>query len=422
MNKLTKIILAYLMLTMTVSLLTASEVAHKCFEKLPFGCFVTRSDVIPKGQTDAIGKKLGTTIKKLSNTYLQVQGKPIQVNILETKTSSDAKLLYKTISSMKKNSAFCLIHGAKVIEFCNADASTAIKTAYELGFSEKPKQIQYRVAAHISTIDKADYMEFNKLVNVLLKTNTQNPSKESIAQIKSLSRGFTFGKSLVLRKQPDRSATYHFMPEPTKTENLTHEQVVYFFDHPPKVLGIPYVTLKASIICNDSGWTPTVRKTETSLLATTPYWPVNDPQIQKLAKKIISGKRTQEEKVQAILEWLTPGKNMNSSGPTGSRWGVKKVLEQKYGHCWDSSDLFVTLSRASGIPSRQVGGWLYGTSGHIWAEILIDGKGWQQVDPTGGGRLHCGIYHIPYFTTETGEMPILYLAMPEIEIVETKTK
>jgi hypothetical protein len=36
------------------------------------------------------------------------------------------------------------------------------------------------------------------------------------------------------------------------------------------------------------------------------------------------------------------------------------------------------------------------------------------VDPTG---LRCGIYHIPYFVTEDGQMPILYTAMPKIEIV-----
>ena len=42
----------------------------------------------------------------------------------------------------------------------------------------------------------------------------------------------------------------------------------------------------------------------------------------------------------------------------------------------------------------------------------------QQVDPTGGGTLRCGIYHIPWFTTEDGEMPILYTAMPRVDIVE----
>lgn len=57
-------------------------------------------------------------------------------------------------------------------------------------------------------------------------------------------------------------------------------------------------------------------------------------------------------------------------------------------------------------------------SGHVWAEVLTEDGKWRQVDPTGGGKLECGIYHIPYFTTETGEMPILYLSMPQIEILK----
>ena len=86
-------------------------------------------------------------------------------------------------------------------------------------------------------------------------------------------------------------------------------------------------------------------------------------------------------------------------------------------HSW-LSRFAVTLARAAGVPTRQVGGWLYGASGHIWAEVLVEGTGWQQVDPTGGGELTCGTSYIPYFVTEDGHMPILYAQMPTIELVE----
>jgi hypothetical protein len=75
----------------------------------------------------------------------------------------------------------------------------------------------------------------------------------------------------------------------------------------------------------------------------------------------------------------------------------------------------VTLCRASGVPCRQVGGWLYGCSGHIWAEVIMGDK-WVQVDPTGGPGTKCGIYHIPYFVTEDGHMPVLYMSLPKIEM------
>ena len=107
---------------------------------------------------------------------------------------------------------------------------------------------------------------------------------------------------------------------------------------------------------------------------------------------------------------------MKHSYGVPSRYGVKPTLEQGFGRCWDFSDLFVTLCRAAGIPCRQVAGWLYGQSGHVWAEVLVEDKGWQQVDPSAG--MACGSDYIPWFTTETGAMPILYLSMPVIEPVD----
>ncbi len=74
-----------------------------------------------------------------------------------------------------------------------------------------------------------------------------------------------------------------------------------------------------------------------------------------LAKRITSGCKTKEDKVSAILRWLSPGKNIKFGGPmTGSRYGVKKTLAQGFGQCWDFSDCFITLCRGSGVPCRQV--------------------------------------------------------------------
>ncbi len=388
------------------------------FDHLPLGCKVTRTVPIDKQETAAIGKRLGVSLKSLSNTFLSMNGKHIRVNILEAGSDADAVKLHRKIGGTKNHPAFCLLCGRQVIEFCDADVATAVKTTYELGFKPKPEKQRYRIEAYVAPIDRADYMAGNPLFNVFLKTDTRNPSKASVAQIKKLSQGFTFGSTLVLRLQPEGRGVYQLTPEPSKSEHLAHDQVKYTFDKPPQVLGVPYITLKAEVVCNATGLSPGDHKSDPALLAATPWWPVDDPEIQALAAKIIVGCKHDEAKVQAILAWLTPNRNIRYAGPSGSRWGVKKVLKQRYGHCWDFSDCFITLARAVGVPCRQVGGWLYGMSGHIWAEVLIAGKGWQQVDPTGGGKLKCGIYHIPYFITEDGEMPILYLAMPRIEVVE----
>jgi len=423
MKRFTVILIAVLVLTCVVSCAKADEPADECFSELPFGCFVTKSIAVPRDQTVAIGRRLGASIEKLSNTYLTVHGSPIQVNILDAATEADAAKLYTVISNMKGHPAFCLKIKKRVIEFVGNDPALAIKTSYELGFLKKPGRIRYRITAHISTIDKADYMSSNKLFNMFLSTDSKNPGKEAVSEITRLSKRFQFGTSLTMRS-PDlgkSKAVYEFTPAPRANLPAVNDVMIYFFRNPPKAMGVPYVTAKMQITTDETGLVPTTRRAGRTLLSSTEFFPSNDPEIIALAAKITKGKRTTEEKVRAILEWLTPGKNIEFGGPvTGSRWGVKKVLKQKFGQCWDFADCFITLCRASGVPCRQVGGWLYGASGHIWAEYLDEGKGFKQVDATGAGKLNCGIYHIPYFTSETGEMPILYVSMPTIEIVETK--
>jgi len=402
---------------------TAAEPLDSCFKSLPAGCFVRNSVDLPKDQVAAIGNKLGAAITRISNTFLTVQGQAIQVNILEGNTETDAVALHKTIAGMKSDPAFCLRIGNRVVEYVGNNHALATKTSYELGFVARPGQVRYRVIANVATVDRADYMAFNELFNLFLAARPSDGNQGVPPQIAALSKRFQFGNSITLRAPgtPAR-ADYSFNPTPGDTPKTNaFDTVTCSFARLHISFGVPYVTLTAALTVDDTGFTPTTRKAEKSLLMTTAWWPASDPQVTALANQITSRATSQEAKVEAVLTWLTPGTNIRFGGPvTGSRWGVKKVLQQKYGHCWDFADCFVTLCRASGVPCRQVAGWLYGTSGHVWAEVLIDGKGWQQVDATGGGILKCGIYHIPYFTTEDGEMPVLYVSMPKIDILETR--
>ena len=105
------------------------------------------------------------------------------------------------------------------------------------------------------------------------------------------------------------------------------------------------------------------------LLSTSPQPPANE--VVALAKKITRNCKTDEQKVEALLEWLMPGRNIRFGGPImGSRYGVKQTLDQGFGHCWDFSDLFVTLCRAAGVQARQVAGWLYGCGGAGLAVVV----------------------------------------------------
>jgi hypothetical protein len=397
--------------------------ADNSFDDLPYGCFVNKRTVASRDETTAIGQKLGASLERLSNTDLTVQGAPIKVNLIDAKTDADAAKVFAAISAMHPDPAFCVRLGKRVVEYVGNDPALAIKASYELGFVSKPKRVRYRITAQIATIDKADYMSLTSLFNLLLAAGDNNPGREAVSEITSLSKRFHFGHSLVMRSADvGRSkARYNLTPAPTAHRRIEGDITTYRFGNLPKKLGIPCVTAAMQISTDESGSAPTTRKADRTLLCATESWPSDDPEIVAVAKEITTGRRTAEDKVQAILEWLAPGKNINFGGPVlGSRWGMKRVMKQRFGQCWDFSDCFITLCRASGVPCRQVGGWLFGTSGHIWAEYLDEGKSWRQVDATGGGKLPCGIYHIPYFTSENGEMPILYVSMPRIEIIATQ--
>jgi Transglutaminase-like superfamily len=387
----------------------------------------TSSDLILESSTEllpeqrqAIAQNLGGDLKRITNSELRVHGRRIKVNVLTAVDESNAQAVHAGLLKVKPY-PFCLRKGELVIEYVgqDIDAALALKASYELGVEQKPASIQYRVIAELATVDKADYMACNPLFNQFLSLQRGN-NDDALQQINELSQRFRFGRTLVLRNPKlDGSAAHDFQPA-TMDSQETAATISYSFDQLPNRQGVPYATAMIDVTVDDTGFRQSSTTPLKQLIAATPYWPAEDPRIVALAQKITAGKTTNGAKAMAILESLAPGKNLKTSGPGGSRWGTLKVLEQKFGHCWDFSDCFVTLARAAGVPSRQVAGWLYGSDGHVWAEFYREGQGWQQVDPTGGGKLRCGIYHIPYFTTEDGEMPIVYVAMPKIEAMPIK--
>lgn len=398
-----------------------ADPAEPLLGKLPPGVFVDSSTEVPAAQTKAIGQKLGGNIQRLTNSVVRVHGRPIQVNVITAVDEENAKTIHAALSKIK-SLPFCLRKERLVIEYVGKDLDEAIttKTSYELGIQEKPTRMQYRVIVELATVEKPDYMACNPLFNQFLALRN-GTNLQAVQQIRELSKRFTFGHNLTLRnpKLDGGSTTHSLQPTPNDSKELG-AGLAYSFGGLPNRQGVPFVTVTIDVAVDRTGFREGAKTPSEQLTAATTFWPSNDPKIMALARTITADKTTNDEKAMAILAWLSPGQNLKYSGQTGSRWGTLKVLEQQFGHCWDFSDCFVTLARAAGVPSRQVAGWLYGSSGHVWAEYYREGNGWQQVDSTGGGKLPCGIYHIPYFTTEDGEMPILYVAMPRIDMVQPK--
>jgi hypothetical protein len=403
-----------------VSIGRCAEPTESFLRELPFGVFLESSTEHSGGQVQPIAQNLGGEIERITNSMLRVHASPIKVNAITAADESNARAIHAALSKIKPY-PFCMRKGKVVIEYVgnNIDAALAMKTTYELGLEQKPNSVRYRVIAELATVDKADYMACNPLFNQFLALQ-HGANDNPLQQINDLSKKFQFGRTLVLRNPTlDESTTHQFEPASSDSKE-SGATIAYSFDQLPNRHAVPYATVTIEITLDDTGFRDSAAAPAKALTAATPFWPSDDPRIVEVARRITAGKMTNDAKVMAILQALSPGRDLKHSGQAGSRWGTLKVLEQKFGHCWDFSDCFVTLARAAGVPSRQVAGWLYGSSGHVWAEFYREGKGWQQVDPTGGGKLRCGIYHIPYFTSEDGEMPIVYLSMPRIEVVQTE--
>ena len=405
--------------TLAVSAWAAAP-AEPFLRRLPTGVFLQSSAQLSDSKTKAIAQELGGDIDRLTNSQLRVQGRRIQINVVTAHTAQDAKKIHAALGA-NKPPPYCFQRGKLVVEYVGKDVDEALafKTSYELGLIEKPKQLTYRIEATLAAVDQADYMACNPLFQQFIALDRGGAQAE--IAIKRLAKRFVFGDALVLRdsKLYDFPAQYRFAPE-ANAESNEHACVRYSFKHLPSRLGVPYVEASIQVSVNKDGVYHHQGVPSKNLTSTTPQWPADQDEVRALAQRITKGKKSNGAKAMAILEWLAPGTNLRYKGQTGSRWGTEKVLEQGYGHCWDFSDCFVTLARAADVPSRQVAGWLYGSSGHVWAEFYREGVGWQQVDPTGGGKLRCGIYHIGYFTSEDGEMPIVYLGIPKIEVVATQ--
>ncbi len=93
------------------------SVARKLIRKIPTGWQVEDSFIASPEQTDAVGKKLGGRIKKLSNTIFSVQGKRFQVNVFDCATPEEAEKINNNILKMKADPAFCLQFNSLVVEF-----------------------------------------------------------------------------------------------------------------------------------------------------------------------------------------------------------------------------------------------------------------------------------------------------------------
>lgn len=101
-----------------------------------------------------------------------------------------------------------------------------------------------------------------------------------------------------------------------------------------------------------------------------------------LAKKLT--KDTAKETLRSVFDFV--GSRIEYAGYVKEDRGALYALTQKKGDCTEFTYLFNALSRASSIPSRAIGGYVYAGNAtfkpkdyHNWSEVFVDGA-WRIVD------------------------------------------
>jgi hypothetical protein len=112
--------------------------------------------------------------------------------------------------------------------------------------------------------------------------------------------------------------------------------------------------------------------------------PTNYPQIIDLAHQAVDGARTNAEKVNRLVQFVSA---YIEDDYTSNPLTLQDTLEKRTGDCSEHARLFEAMSRSLGIACRTVGGLVYlgdafkGFGLHAWNEVVIDGQ-WVPVDPT----------------------------------------
>jgi hypothetical protein len=376
-----------------LALLFASSVALAADEdpienaRLPRLWKVVERTKIPAAQVEGLAKKLGVGLTSLERVVLDAGGIRSQVNLARCADETQAEAAQAKFEAVHGgDKLFVVRRGVDVAELVCGNRVIARKTRDVLGWdpvgSEWGGPSYYKVTMQVAPLERCDGMRWNKLFN-LLRADPRNA-----AAIEEEAKAFTFAE--------------------TKGAERVHGV--------PRVERMLYVTAPVFRLswAEDDG---------TSWTASTEWWPTDAAEVKAAVEEALGedAPKDPRERAERLLGWVQ-GHVRYGGDQQGSRWGATKVLTQGFGRCWDFSDVFVTLCRAAGVPARQVGGWMKGSEGHVWAEVVVGkderyGKSYREVLPVDPTTTWLGVSgdYIRLWTSEDGRTPFVYWGFPTIE-------
>jgi len=281
---------------------------------------------------------------------------------------------------------------------------------------------KYRMLTKLALLEDVDYSVANALTELFWKQNRD--SKKNNRGRKSLLSRIRVGNKVTFWNGRRDYLQMKVKPLTSAARSATKDDyIMYYFKNPPQLWGINFAEFEINIKVQNVDWLGSSEKDVKNpsgrlirkLVKGADFWPVDSKLINSLRKKLDIDDLEDWEKVIWIHHWIKS--NIRSYPGPSKRLSVEKTIISKRGNCWEVSDLFVTMCRKYGIPARQLGGWLYKkgkiSAGHAWAEVFLGNYGWIPIDAL-RKSLRIPDYYIPYFATDDGRLPVVYLSMPRV--------
>jgi hypothetical protein len=181
---------------------------------------------------------------------------------------------------------------------------------------------------------------------------------------------------------------------------------IRFSDFPPKVEvpsegGQACTRAAGQLECRIDRAAPLAGGDPARYLAPTLAVPSVLSEISTLAREIVAGAASDEERIARLIAWM----DANIAKEAVDAFSAADVLRARRAECQGHSYLFAAFARALGVPARIVNGIAYseehgGFLYHTWNEAWIAGRGWQPVDAT-FGQAHADATHVKLIEGET---------------------
>ncbi|MBV1906632.1 MAG: transglutaminase-like domain-containing protein [Pseudomonadales bacterium] len=164
-------------------------------------------------------------------------------------------------------------------------------------------------------------------------------------------------------------------------------------------------TRSESLLNSQAAKHPSAVDTRLEMLAESTLYPINHPQINKLASTLSLANKSDKAKLQALLKFVNTYLEYKE---TKYPLTLIKAIQSQSGDCTEFADLLTTLARHFGLPARSITGLAYSdtpTPGfyvHAWNQIMIGGH-WQSVDPT-WNEMQIDATHIAFPTNSIDQL------------------